>query len=199
MVDIKRSRFWWTSSAPDGVAASDEPLVAAAKAQPESFELLYHRYVDRIHGYCLRRLEDREAAEDATSIIFQRAFTKIHACDGRTFRAWLFTIAHNVVTDRHRARRPTVSLDTALSIVDRAPSPPEIVEKADAERRLHEVLNALPADQRRVVELRLAGLTGLEIAHVLGRSQGAVKKLQARAFDKLRVLLEPERTSEGGW
>jgi DNA-directed RNA polymerase specialized sigma24 family protein len=50
-------------------------------------------------------------------------------------------------------------------------------------------LNDLPADQRRVIELRLAGLTGAEIAGVLNRSVAAVKMLQLRAMTRLRSEL----------
>lgn len=60
------------------------------------------------------------------------------------------------------------------------------------------MLGKLPTDQRRVVELRLAGLTGPEIASVLGRSHDAVKKLQGRAIAKLRDLAaKEERFPEG--
>ena len=35
-----------------------------------SFGILYERYVDRIYAFCYRRLQSREAAEDATSQTF---------------------------------------------------------------------------------------------------------------------------------
>ena len=52
-----------------------------------------------------------------------------------------------------------------------------------------ELVTTLPADQRRVVELRLAGLTGAEIAKSMGRSRLAVKMLQFRAISALRRRL----------
>jgi DNA-binding NarL/FixJ family response regulator len=48
----------------------------------------------------------------------------------------------------------------------------------------------LPPDQRQILELRLAGLTGPEIAAALGRSLGAVKIAQVRAFARLRATLD---------
>jgi RNA polymerase sigma-70 factor (ECF subfamily) len=45
----------------------------------------------------------------------------------------------------------------------------------------------LPADQRRVIELRFAEERPIrEIAAELGRSEGAVKQLQLRAIQSLR-------------
>jgi DNA-directed RNA polymerase specialized sigma24 family protein len=45
----------------------------------------------------------------------------------------------------------------------------------------------LPADDRQVLELRRAGLTGREIAGVLGISHDAAKKRQQRAMDRIRA------------
>ncbi len=53
------------------------------------------------------------------------------------------------------------------------------------------VLGHLTGDQRRVVALRLAGLTDIEIARVIGRKHGEVRAAQYRALLKLRTLLAP--------
>jgi DNA-directed RNA polymerase specialized sigma24 family protein len=47
-----------------------------------------------------------------------------------------------------------------------------------------------------VVELRLAGLSGPEIALALGRSPGAVRLAQFRAYARLRDLLGPANASQ---
>ena len=60
---------------------------------------------------------------------------------------------------------------------------------ADEQRAVRDALEALPDDQRHVIELRLAGLSGPEIAGVVGRRHGAIRALQHRAFARLRVLL----------
>ena len=44
-------------------------------------------------------------------------------------------------------------------------------------------------DQRRVVELRLAGLKGDEIATILGKRRNAVDALQFRAIARMRQVL----------
>jgi DNA-directed RNA polymerase specialized sigma24 family protein len=53
----------------------------------------------------------------------------------------------------------------------------------------------LTPEQREVVELRLAGLTGPEIAAAVGRSHGAVRALQFRAYQQLRTLLSTEEVT----
>jgi len=56
---------------------------------------------------------------------------------------------------------------------------------------------ALTADQARVIELRLVGLTEVEIAHALGRRPGAGRDLQFRALIRLRSLLGADTGFKG--
>ncbi len=59
--------------------------------------------------------------------------------------------------------------------------------------RVGDLCSRLAPDQREVVLLRVLGdLTVDQVAEVLGKSQGAVKQLQRRAFEALRRLLERE-------
>lgn len=186
---------------PDPEAAADEPaLIAAAIEDAAAFAPLYQRYAPRVYGYCLRRLVDRERAADATSQIFIRALAALprFAPDpdspGTTFRAWLFTIAHNAVTDAHRRHRPHASLDipdedgemAATRLRDPGRSPEDHAIAGDETARVRAMLAILPERQRRILELRLADLTGAEIAEALGMSLSAVKSAQFRAYATLR-------------
>jgi RNA polymerase sigma factor (sigma-70 family) len=56
---------------------------------------------------------------------------------------------------------------------------------------LQAALPLLPADQRRVMELRLTGLPATEVAVVLGRTPESVRTLQTRAIKRLQTLLNP--------
>jgi DNA-directed RNA polymerase specialized sigma24 family protein len=56
----------------------------------------------------------------------------------------------------------------------------------------------LPRDQRRVIELRIAGMKGREIAAELGRSHEAVRMLQHRALNKLASALMSSDQPRGG-
>jgi RNA polymerase sigma-70 factor (ECF subfamily) len=189
------------------IAASDLAAVALAQADPYAFAPLYARYAPLVLSYCRRRIADPEAAADATSLIFIRALTGLPAFrpdrsrTGSTFRSWLFTIAHNVVVDMHRRHRRHVSLDVPVTsgapgdhpwLVDPGATPEELVIRGDASERVREMLRRLPERQRRIVELRLAGLTGAEIAETVGMTPSAVKSAQFRAYATLRDLLRSE-------
>jgi RNA polymerase sigma factor (sigma-70 family) len=187
-----------TGEPPVEVVSDDAELVALAQANPRSFELLYHRYVNPVHRYCYRRLGNREAAEDATSLVFTKAFTALPNFHSGSFRSWLFTIAYHVIADDLRARRPTLEIDAAAALSAVGPSPEDFAVLADSQRTVTALLARLPDGQRQVIELRLAGLTGGEIARVLGRSLPAVKIAQLRGYARLRDLLAPKTDPEAG-
>jgi RNA polymerase sigma-70 factor (ECF subfamily) len=168
--------------------------VAAARVNPEAFTLLYRRYLQPVHRYCYLRLGRREAAEDATSEVFLKALSSLEGYRGGAIGGWLFRIAHNVVTDQHRARRHrfVVPLDAAGELRDPS-AQPEVEAVSQSEiATVRAALATLTPDQRALVELQLAGLPTDEIAAALGRSQGAARVLRYRAHQALReALAEP--------
>lgn len=181
--------------APPFPSDKDAALVARAKLDRQAFAPLYRRYVDPIYRYCYRCLGSRAAAEDATSQVFLKALAALPGFGGGSFRAWLFAIAHNVVADAFR-QPPGEPIEAAGDVPDGALTPEELLLAAEAQRSVRGILTRLPAEQRSVVELRLAGLSGAEIAQALGRSLGSVKMLQFRAVQRLRTMLSAEPFSE---
>ena len=170
----------------------DSVLVARAQRDRAAFAPLYDRYVVAIYRYCYRLLGNREAAEDATSETFTKAIAALPRYGERagsaSFRGWLHTIAYNAAMDTHR-RRPTASLGPAWEGVDSDPLPEEHAESREASADLHRRIADLTPDQQAVMHLRLAGLTGAEIADALGRTPQAVKSIQFRAIHRLRQAL----------
>jgi RNA polymerase sigma-70 factor (ECF subfamily) len=172
------------------VREPDQVLASSALHDRTAFAQLYQRYLTPIYGYCYRRLGSREAAEDATSLVFTKALEGLSTLRTPDTRAWLFGIAHHVVADSYRRTRRNVALEQAagLSSPDRLD---EIAQTALDVAALYRALDVLTTDQRRVVELRLAGLTGPEIRQTLGRSRSWVDTTQFRAIQKLRAVLVP--------
>jgi RNA polymerase sigma-70 factor (ECF subfamily) len=69
---------------------------------------------------------------------------------------------------------------------------PEDIQLQDSENhaRLFQTVNGLPADQRRVIEMRFAEQKSIrEIAEEMNRSEGAIKQLQFRALQNLRARM----------
>jgi RNA polymerase sigma-70 factor (ECF subfamily) len=163
--------------------------IERAKRERAAFAPLYERYADPIFRHCYRRLGNRADAEDATSLTFQRALAGLKGFHGETLRPWLFTIANNVVKDLQQKRTwPAISFDAALDVPDSAPDPEMVAMQEERRRSLRAYLCQLAPDQQRAIELRLAGLTGPEIAEAMERPHDAVRVLLLRATKRLRTL-----------
>lgn len=189
---------------PPAAPEIDAATIVAARADLQAFAPIYRAYAPGILRYCQWKLGSADLADDATAQTFTRAITALPRFDtrqgdpGATFRSWLYTIAHNVIVDAQRRHRRHLSLDHAPTgtwlhlnhhLTDPERTPEEHAIAADTARRLTAAMAELPARQREIVELRLAGLRGAEIGRVLGMSHGAVKSAQHRAYATLRDRL----------
>lgn len=177
-------------------------------SQPNVMAMLedvFIRHRQDLFTFCYRRLGDTEQANDACGRIVLKALNSIEAFTphperpGATLRAWLFRIARNDLIDFQRTRKWTHSLDQLDYDGNRLHDPPdarqgpeETLLANEADRRVRQTLQALPDSQRAIVELRLAGLTGDEIAQTLEMTLSAVKSAQYRAYQKLRDLLSDD-------
>jgi RNA polymerase sigma-70 factor, ECF subfamily len=114
------------------------------------------------------------------------------------FRSWLYTIAHHVIAEQLSGDHADAPLEVVADIADPGRSPEEQALGAIERAALLEAIDRLPRDQRRVIELRIAGFKGREIAVEMGRSHEAVRMLQHRALDLLAsALIDPDRPRGG--
>jgi len=132
-----------------------------------------------------------------TSEVFRKALANVHRFKwtGAPFGAWLLRIAANLIADRAK-RNAREELSPTIGTSPRETASPlesQQVQVEDAERRawVMRMVDELPEDQRRVVRMRFGEEKSInEIASLLGRSEGAVKQLQLRAFQNLRAKLD---------
>ena len=184
---------------PASTSVEDARLVVLAQTDQQSFAALYTRHFAGIYGYCYRSLGTVERAEDAAQQVFAQALASLPEYHemGR-FRSWLYTIAHHVIRAQLDTDHTNASLDVVTEVPDPGISPEEQALSALDRGALLEAIGLLPRDQRRVIELRIAGLKGREIAQELGRSHEAVRMLQHRALDHLETALLSPDQSRGG-
>ena len=173
-------------------------MARAQQGEREAFGALYDRYLPRVYAYCSRLLGEREAAEDANTEVFMRALSALPTYRAGSFRSWLFAIAHNVVADEARGRRPTVPLTEAVDLADLGPSLEELAAASAERSAVLSLLTRLSEDQRQVVALRLSGLSAVEIGEALGRPRNAIDGIQHRALLRLRSLVGTGETTAIG-
>jgi RNA polymerase sigma factor (sigma-70 family) len=153
-----------------------------------SFERIYRRHRREVYGSVLRDVRDPDEAEDVTQAAFLNAFRAMRRGDTpEKPRAWLLTIARNVVRRRARLRaeRPQeVELDSELLLTLDD-------DEGSASEDIHVALLRLTDAQREAILLReIQGRSYAEIAFELGLSLAAVEALIFRARRALAEELE---------
>lgn len=166
--------------------ADERLLVEAAQQDPSRFAELYEKNFHRVYAFVARRVRDRDEAEDVTAEVFHEALRSLGRFQwrGAPFAAWLLRIAANTLADRWQraARDGGISADDLAEV--------DISTQPEAENRamLYQLVDRLPPDQRLVILRRFVDQRNTrEIAHELGRSEGAIKQLQFRALETLRT------------
>ena len=181
-------------------ADAERLLIEEAQKDPARFAELYENNFDRVYAYVARRVRDRNDAEDLTSEVFHQALAGLPRFEWRgvPFAAWLFKIASNAIIDRSKRAAKEREVPAILDLRSEV-SPQEIESEIEQRARLFQLVDRLPVDQRRVIGMRFAEEKSIrEIAHEIGRSEGAVKQLQFRALQNLRAQLSDESGGMNG-
>jgi RNA polymerase sigma-70 factor, ECF subfamily len=154
----------------------------------ERFEALYRSSRDDVYSYVATLLRDRAAAEDITAQAFERAYRRRRTFDRRRGeeRAWLFGIARNAALDELRRRRRLATLVGDPEDVAE-PTAEDHAEVALRRTAVQAALGSLSAREREIVALKFhAGLSGAELAQVLGVSESNAATMLHRTMEKLR-------------
>jgi len=175
-------------------ADSDDDLLRRIAARDgAAFETLYRRYARPVYALALRRLGEREGAEEAVQETFAAVWRS-----ARSFRpergaasSWLYAIARNAVVDRFRSR-PEPTAEPPDTVAEQL-GPDERAEAGWLAWRVHRAVGELPAREREVLELAYwKGLSQSEVASRLGIPLGTVKTRTRAALAHLAGLLEGE-------
>ena len=159
-------------------------LVEAAQKDPSRFAELYENNFDRVYAFVARRVPLREEAEDVTAEVFHQALASIGHFEWRgvPFVAWLLGIAAKLIAQRWQRSENRQQIE--------AGDLEEIGMEDETERRtmLVQLIDALPTDQREVIVKRFIEQKSIrDIAQKLQRTEGAIKQLQFRALQTLRM------------
>src|SRR5437867_3636952 len=141
---------------------SDEALFERlARGDMRAFDRLYDRFERPLFGFIRAQLGDAAEAED----VLHEAFMAIlregeKRTEVRSFRAWLFQVAHHLCLNRVRARKRASRAVEAASHSDF--DEPAIADSALERRELAQILSRavarLPQALAEVYRLRAAGM-----------------------------------------
>lgn len=185
------SELWM--EAPQRVSLLDGPrpvpvqVGRAASTGSDALVEAYDAYQRDIHGFLRAATRDPDTAQDLTQETFIRLLKEIQA--GRTpenIRAWLYTVATNLMTSRGRRMAVAERFKAVLAIRGSAESPEQETVRTERQDIVQRALARLPTDDRTALLLSAHGFAGRDIAAVLGRSEGATRTLLTRARIRLR-------------
>lgn len=176
---------------------NEAALVERAKTDPETFGLLYERYVDKIYNYVYYRTGNHHDAEDLTARVFYQALHNLprYVQRGTSFSSWLYRIAHNLVANWHRdrSRHQVISLEMTQAIHQPDESPLHQIARNERREALLAAIRRLTADRQELLILKFVEqLPNAQIGQIMGRSEGAIKSLYHRTLIALRQELGDE-------
>jgi RNA polymerase sigma-70 factor, ECF subfamily len=171
---------------------SDVTTIGGAET-PTGAEPVWHELVTQLRAFVLRRIADRDRADDLVAEILLRVHENLPSLDDRELLPnWMFRIARNAVIDEYRRAARTRERPVAAVAEQPAPEPEDdepgvLTELAQC---LHPLLAGLPAEQRRAVELvELDGLPQADAAQREGISLSGMKSRVQRGRRQLAELL----------
>ncbi|MGV9394145.1 sigma-70 family RNA polymerase sigma factor [Streptomyces olivaceus] len=187
LLDDSRPPSPATNSAEPGTPAeSAEPATTAPQAEPAPDRPVYDQDVETVYRYIAMLTGTGSAAEDLTSQTIRYALA--HRATHEASKTWLIATARTFVTKEGDETAPAADdrHDAVTALIDAAAHGPTVV---DAPLDISTLLGALqllnPAQYECIVLRFLQGMTVAESAHVMNRTEGAMKVLQHRALKNL--------------
>lgn len=131
---------------------------------------------DKIYRYCYRRLQSREAAEDAAQEAFARWLASGVCRSGNAAARYLYAVARNLCVDEYRRKKPE-------------PLPPDLPgQDIPLEAlALRQAVAALSQEEQELILMRYVNCEPVSvIAGALGVSRFAVYRRTSAALRRLR-------------
>jgi RNA polymerase sigma factor (sigma-70 family) len=178
-------------------------LIGPEQSAPEQGNSLFARLYDLHAPAILAYLRLHTSSQEAEDLLLEVFLALLEQEDlmqrnAETLRGWLRSVAHHKLVDHYRrgARRQTVTLEEVAERLyeDDAHSPEQVALQHEQHVQVATILERLSPLQQQVVRLRFVyGLSCTEIARVLDKKEGAVRKLLTRALNYARTIYTQEK------
>lgn len=178
--------------------ADEDLMQLVGSGDARAFEVVYERHATAAFSLAYRICGARVAAEE----IAQEAFLAIWRSGARydrtrgSVRTWVLGVVHNRAIDAVRRatvhqRRQTADEHAAEQLEAAERTEVEVARREEV-RSMRALVEDLPSEQRRVIELAyFGGFTHEQIAQMLELPLGTVKGRMRLALEKMRANIEP--------
>ena len=177
---------------PIGPDATDAELAIAATAGDRgAFAVIYDRYADRLHDFCVGMLRDRDSAADCVQDAFCTAATKLAELrEPDKLRPWLYAVTRNEALRRIRERRRELLSDEVPDMASTEAGPEVLAARTELAELIAEAAGGLSDRDRTVLQLAYYhGMDGPELAEALEVSPSAATKMVQRLRDTVERSL----------
>ena len=159
----------------------------------KDFDRLFDEHAEALLKFLIFRTGDRALAEDIVADTFERALRKRSLFDRRrgTEKAWLYTIATNLLRDGARRREVEERAYAATAVYDAVLVGGDGgLGRLESRATVMEALETLSPEEREAIALRFgADLTVPEMAKALDQPLTTIEGRVYRALRKLRNQL----------
>lgn len=174
---------------------SDEALFERLVAgDMRAFDRLYDRFERPLFGFIRAQLGDAGEAEDVLHEAFMAILREREKrTEMRSFRAWLFQVAHNLCLNRVRSRKRAGRALEAVTHIEASTTAraDQALERHQLGQMLQRAVMHLPRALAEVYRLRAAGMSYDEVAEVLELPVGTVKSRMHEMVKRLREEVKP--------
>lgn len=165
-----------------------------AQGDESAYRAFYDAYFDRLFRYLLVvTAGDEDAAREALQSALVRVVRHIKVfASEEVLWSWLTVLARSALSDQNRKRRRYFAVLDRFAWHTRAPQAVPVDPEADSRLgdSLEACLEALPADERRLVEGKyFEGRSVRDLAGEFSLSEKAVESRLGRVRQKLRIAI----------
>jgi RNA polymerase sigma-70 factor, ECF subfamily len=156
------------------------------------FLSVYDSHADSIFRLCYAKTGSRDEAKDLTQETFTRVWERLGKDEAEieNLRAFLFTVARNLIKDYYKKKRPVLERDLPEGAMENVPGISDETLQAES-RILLAALKDLSDPYRESLMLHLVeGLPIGEIAKMLGERPNTISVRVKRGLEKARSALQ---------
>lgn len=156
---------------------------------------LYDQFAATLFTYLLGQVQNEQDAQDLLLEVFLAALGNelLSSLPEERQLAWLRSVAHNKAVDRYRhvTLLTFLPIEQVIETRDDAFGPEQHAERRERFTHLYRAISNLPAQQQELLRLRYCdGLRFYEIAAMLEKPEGTVRKLMVRTLRRLRIIYD---------
>ena len=156
-------------------------------------EKIYKDFYPKVYQYLVNRMGNVEDAEDMAQTVFLKIYTKMDTFDASksSLSTWIFNITRNTLIDQQRYMSLRLHEEIPETQADDGPDMLDHLIMEQEQERLADALEKLTEEERDLIILHYYNeYTLLNIAEMMRKPYGQIKRLHTKALQKLKFQLE---------